>query len=115
MTDQQFLSKFEDFASVFCTENEIETQLLTGSLPEGATVADMARAMDALKAMLVARKDEILALRKLDRPGSDMLEITTEVQICSKIVIITAEVTNAGDPDDDSNDWFIVTPGFAIK
>lgn len=114
MTDKEFLSRFEDFRGAFCTTDEIENQLLTGSLPEGTTVADMHRAMDALQDAILSKKDAILSIGKLDAPEPEALEVYAEIRISGKNVLITAEITNAGDPDNDSSDWFIVHPSFRV-
>lgn len=115
MTDKNFLSRFEDFRGVFCTTDEIENQLLTGSLPEGTTVADMHRAMDALQDAILSKKDAILSIGKLDAPDPETLEVCAEIRISGKNVLIAAEITNAGDPDNDDSDWFIVNPSFRVR
>lgn len=114
MTDKNFLGRFEDFRGAFCTTDEIENQLLTGSLPEGTTVADMRRAIDALQDVILSKKDAILSIGKLDAPNSEALAVCAETRISGKTVLITAEITNAGDPDDDNSDWFIVNPSFRV-
>lgn len=114
MTDKNFLGRFEDFRGAFCTMNEIENQLLTGSLPEGTTVADMHRAMDALQDAILSKKDAILSINKLDAHNPEALEVCAEISINGKNVLITAEITNAGDPDDDNSNWFIVNPSFQV-
>lgn len=115
MTDKDFLSRFEDFRGAFCTADEIENQLLTGGLPEGTTVADMRHAMDALQDAILSKKDAILSINKLDAPNSEALEVYADVKIKGKIVIISAEITNGGDPDDVHDDLFTVNPGFTVK
>lgn len=100
MTDKEFLALFDDYRSTYCTENEIETQLLTGSLPEDTDIYDMNAAMNAIEEAFCANKEAILAL-----PSNDVCEfagtisLSATVEISEQDVIISADVWKSGDED----------------
>lgn len=100
MEDREFLALFDDYRSIYCTEDEIENQLLTGSLPKDTEIYDMQAAMTAIEEVFCANKNAILALPSNDTCGAaGVISLHAEVEISGKNVGISADVWKSGDDD----------------